>query len=78
MNSLAGVKNPVSVTKTIFRADLDEEMTLSLVEYEDGRLGILRNGRAIENEPWPTGEVVECVNAFQRLAHQYAATHPQQ
>jgi hypothetical protein len=63
-----------SITKTIFKADLDETLVLAMVEYDDGRLGILRNGTAIEAEPWPTSELVECVDTFQRLAHQHIAS----
>lgn len=71
MNQQSMSMDRVVVLKTIFRADVDS-LSLSLVEYDDGQLGILRNGAAISPRPWPTTELVDCVETFQRLAHELA------
>ncbi|HEY2584935.1 MAG TPA: hypothetical protein VGI81_04115 [Tepidisphaeraceae bacterium] len=60
---------PVSqVAKTIFVTVVDPSLTFSLVEYDDGRLDIFRNGEAISPSPWPTAELHNCVSTFRTIS----------
>lgn len=62
------IANDGDVRKTIFRANIDSSLTISMVEYVDGRLGIHRNGAAIAMGPWNDSELCECVNTFQKVS----------
>ena len=59
-----------TILKTIFRADLEDAAVLSLVEYADGHLDVLRNGIALYGGPWPADELTDCIDTFQRIYHQ--------
>ncbi|HSU66248.1 MAG TPA: hypothetical protein VLJ39_05235 [Tepidisphaeraceae bacterium] len=61
-----------AVCKTIFFAELEDGPALSLVEYDDGKLDILRGGSPIPDGPWPVSNLPDCIDTFQRIAHQSA------
>jgi hypothetical protein len=69
MNRSIVLGEDIRVEKTIFLTNIDSALTLSLVEYTDGRLGILRNGAAIPKGPWHNSELAECIDLFQQLSH---------
>jgi hypothetical protein len=58
------------VRKVIFRTDVSASLAFLLVEYADGRLGILQNGIAIPHGPWHDSELGDCIDTFQHLARQ--------
>ena len=62
-----------AVWKTIFLAEIDSTLTFSMVEYSDGQLDILRNGRSIAPAPWSSEELVNCVRTFQKVSRLAAA-----
>jgi hypothetical protein len=64
--------------KTIFVSEIDSSLSFSMVEYSDGQLDILRNGRSISANPWPGEELINCVSAFQKVSRLAAAAHTQQ
>ena len=53
--------------KPIFKASLDASVTLLMVEYADGQLAILRNGRPVNEGPWPSAQLDDCIDVFQRM-----------
>jgi hypothetical protein len=69
MNGSSILGEDIRVEKTIFLTHIDSALTLTLVEYSDGRLGILRNGAAISRGPWHNSELSECIDLFQQLSH---------
>jgi hypothetical protein len=66
------------VRKVIFRTDVSASLVFFLVEYADGRLGILRNGVAIPHQPWHDSELGDCIDTFQHLAHQAMSSETDQ
>lgn len=73
MSPAHSVSAAPAVWKTIFLAEIDSTLTFSMVEYPDGQLDILRNGRSIAPAPWSNEELVNCVRTFQKVSRLAAA-----
>lgn len=73
MSRTHSVSAAPAVWKTIFLAEIDSTLTFSMVEYPDGQLDILRNGRSIAPAPWSSEELVNCVRTFQKVSRLAAA-----
>lgn len=61
------------VWKTIFLTEIDSTLTFSMVEYSDGQLDVLRNGRSIAPAPWSSDELTNCIRTFQKVSRLAAA-----
>lgn len=61
------------VAKTIFSTDFGTSLKITLVEFSDGRLGILRNGDLLPPGPWTTDQLEDCIEAFRFICHRERA-----
>ena len=68
MSRVTSATAPPAVWKTIFLAEIDSSLTLSMVEYPDGQLDVLRNGKSISPSPWSAEALVNCVRTFQKVS----------
>jgi hypothetical protein len=73
MNGAPSASAAPAVWKTIFLAEIDSTLAFSLVEYADGQLDVLRNGRSISPSPWSSEDLVNCVRTFQKVSRIAAA-----
>ena len=55
------------VQLTILRTAQLNGPTIDLVQYQDGRLGILNNGAIASDKTWTMRELDECLDAFSQL-----------
>lgn len=73
MNRVPSAPATPAAWKTIFQAEIDSTLIFSMVEYPDGQLDVLRNGRSISPSPWSNQDLVNCVRTFQKVARLAAA-----
>jgi hypothetical protein len=59
---LSGIKT------TFFRSNLKSQGSLALVEYEDGTLGITRDGQPLEGCRWKPGRLDQSIKAFRDIS----------
>lgn len=58
----------LTIVRTIFLMNNDPQLATALVEYRDGRLGIVSNGHAV-GSPWSLGNLPRCVAKFLEVAN---------
>ena len=51
----------------IFDSLLEGDVSLRLIEFEDGHFSILRNGKALCEQRWAAGELESCIDLYRRL-----------
>lgn len=56
------------VRETLLTATRSDSVVYSLVCYEDGGLGIARDGQPVDVFYWDSTEMDECMETFMRLA----------
>lgn len=78
MSRAPSVSAAPAVWKTIFLAEIDSSLTFTMVEYPDGQLDVLRNGRSISPSPWSSEDLVNCVRTFQKVSRLAAAARASQ
>ncbi|HXE55258.1 MAG TPA: hypothetical protein VN541_19700 [Tepidisphaeraceae bacterium] len=55
------------IRKVIFLSAVDATSTLQLVEYADGRFGILNGTQLVDARLWRGAELEGCIDAYLKL-----------
>ena len=58
---------PPRIQLTILQSAKDTRPLYTLVQYQDGRFDVLRDGVPISTRPWSKSEFEDCVATFHRL-----------
>ena len=56
------------IAETVLTAKRTDGVTLTMVTFAGGGIGIARDGRPLAGQRWPDGQTKQCVAALVRLA----------